>query len=169
MPSCGHGGLSTDGNQMKTISLLQPWCTLLCVGAKKIETRSWSTNHRGEIAIHASIGNTKKINQLLTEPPFGGAMRNIFGAKAYFEKGVELLPRGAVIATARITACYSTVDEEFNEGVFDYYPDLDTPLERAFGDFSPGRFGWVITNVKLLPKPIPVKGKLGLWEWDGAA
>lgn len=154
---------------MKTISLLQPWATLLSISAKCVETRSWSTNHRGEIAIHASLGFDNKSKALAWQSPFVDYFHLHYGEEAWTRSGVGILPRGAVIATARIAACYPTVDEEFNEGVFDYYPDLDTPDERAFGDFSPGRFGWVITNVKLLPKPIPAKGKLGLWEWDGAA
>lgn len=29
------------------ISLWQPWATLMAIGAKTIETRSWSTRHRG--------------------------------------------------------------------------------------------------------------------------
>lgn len=45
---------------MKVITLIQPWATLVALGEKKIETRSWSTNFRGRIAIHAG----KKIDNL---------------------------------------------------------------------------------------------------------
>lgn len=38
---------------MKAITVLQPWATLLVTGKKHIETRSWKTNYRGEILIHA--------------------------------------------------------------------------------------------------------------------
>lgn len=41
---------------MKALSLTQPWATLVAIGAKKIETRSWSTSYRGPVAIHASKG-----------------------------------------------------------------------------------------------------------------
>ena len=38
---------------MKALTLYQPWATLVAIGAKKIETRSWSTPYRGPLAIHA--------------------------------------------------------------------------------------------------------------------
>ena len=40
---------------MKALSLRQPWATLVAIGAKQIETRSWSTAYRGTIAIHAGL------------------------------------------------------------------------------------------------------------------
>jgi len=39
---------------MKAISLWQPWATLISIGAKRIETRSWETLYRGSIVIHAA-------------------------------------------------------------------------------------------------------------------
>ena len=40
----------------KTLTIAQPWATLVAIGAKQIETRSWQTNYRGDIAIHAGKG-----------------------------------------------------------------------------------------------------------------
>ena len=58
-------------------------------------------------------------------------------------------------------------------GIFDEYPELDTPQERAFGDFNVfdlknGRRRWafVLENVKPFSAPVPAKGALGLWEWS---
>jgi len=47
---------------MKALTLTQPWATLIACGAKRIETRSWATDFRGRIAIHAAKGLS----------PFGG-------------------------------------------------------------------------------------------------
>jgi activating signal cointegrator 1 len=44
---------------MKVITVIQPWATLLALGVKKFETRSWATKHRGELAVHAG----KKIDK----------------------------------------------------------------------------------------------------------
>lgn len=33
-------------------------------------------------------------------------------------------------------------------------------------DFSPGLFAWKLENLRLI-KPIPLKGKLSLWNYDG--
>jgi len=38
--------------------------------------------------------------------------------------------------------------------------------EFCFGDYTPGRFAWITEDVKRLEKPIPEKGRLGLWDYD---
>ena len=45
---------------MKVISVLQPWASLIVMGAKKIETRSWQTKYTGELLIHASLGKSRE-------------------------------------------------------------------------------------------------------------
>lgn len=44
---------------MKALTLIQPWATLIMLGEKQIETRSWNTKYRGKLAIHAG----KKIDK----------------------------------------------------------------------------------------------------------
>lgn len=39
---------------MKALTLWQPWASLVALGVKSIETRSWSTSYRGPLAIHAA-------------------------------------------------------------------------------------------------------------------
>lgn len=39
---------------------------------------------------------------------------------------------------------------------------IDLPL----GDFTPGRYGWLLDNVRPLAEPIPAKGRQGLWAPD---
>lgn len=43
---------------MKALSLWQPWATLIQVGVKWIETRSWRTAYRGPLAIHAGCSRS---------------------------------------------------------------------------------------------------------------
>lgn len=38
---------------MKVLTLHQPWASLIALGIKTIETRSWSTQYWGPLAIHA--------------------------------------------------------------------------------------------------------------------
>ena len=45
---------------MKAITIIQPWATLIALGEKQFETRSWFTKHRGELAIHAGKRSTAK-------------------------------------------------------------------------------------------------------------
>jgi ASCH domain len=40
---------------MKALSTRQPWAHLIVNGIKRIENRSWRTNYRGPMLIHAGI------------------------------------------------------------------------------------------------------------------
>lgn len=44
---------------LRCLAIQQPWAWLICAGAKTIENRSWSTDHRGTIAILASTSKTR--------------------------------------------------------------------------------------------------------------
>ena len=44
---------------MKVLSIKEPFASLISLGIKKIETRSWKTNYKGEIYIHASLTKSK--------------------------------------------------------------------------------------------------------------
>jgi hypothetical protein len=39
---------------MRALSVKQPWASLIALGEKTIECRSWSTRYRGPLLIHAS-------------------------------------------------------------------------------------------------------------------
>lgn len=41
---------------MKTLSVRQPWASYIAYGIKTVEHRSWSTDYRGPLLIHASGG-----------------------------------------------------------------------------------------------------------------
>lgn len=137
---------------MKLISLWEPWATLMAIGAKRIETRSWETSYRGWLAIHASKGGLGKreLAHTLSEPLFRDAL------------GTEPLNNGHIVAVVKLAECLPTEAVDCRPGVFDDYPDLDSPNERAFGDFSPGRYGWVTERLFRLPEPIPFKAMQGL-------
>ena len=40
---------------MKAITIHQPWAWAVATGRKTVENRTWSTNYRGPLAIHAGI------------------------------------------------------------------------------------------------------------------
>lgn len=134
---------------MRALTLTQPWATLVAIGAKRIETRSWSTGYRGPVAIHAAKGFPAWARQTCAEEPFASALR------AAGITGPSQLPLGAVVATAVIEDVLHT------EAVTWVQED-----ERAFGDYEDGRFAWFLRDVVRLPKPVPARGALGLWEWS---
>lgn len=39
---------------MKALTVRQPWAWAIACGGKDVENRSWSTSHRGVLAIHAA-------------------------------------------------------------------------------------------------------------------
>jgi hypothetical protein len=47
----------------------------------------------------------------------------------------------------------------------DFDRDEITPDELAYGDYTPGRYAWILKDVKQID-PVPAKGHLGLWNWD---
>lgn len=129
---------------MKALSLHQPWASLVAVGAKRVETRSWRTHHRGRVAIHAA--RFPGLLHLAREEPFAAALR-----------GIEL-PLGVVLATARLVDCVPTVCG-LSRSL--------TAVEHAFGDYSEGRWAWLLEDVEPLATPVPARGYPGLWEWGG--
>lgn len=138
---------------MKALSLTQPWATLVAIGAKRIETRSWGTGHRGPLAIHAAKGFGQKEQSLCFEEPFRWVLKNFFGPD--FAPGN--LPTGAVVGLTEVIGCKKMTSE--------WIETIGDP-ERAFGLYEPGRSGWLLGPATWLPEPIPVKGALGLWEFE---
>ncbi len=133
---------------MKAISLLQPWATLVIMGVKTIETRSWRTEHRGNILIHASQGKAGSI--FAFEPPF----------KKYIPD-FKKLPFGAIIGQVNIT----TVERIKSLGMSDEIINRLTMEEKAFGDYTDGRYAWILKDFKKFDKPIPARGMLSIWEY----
>jgi hypothetical protein len=138
---------------MKTLSLLQPWATLVVMGAKKIETRSWNTKYRGEILIHASAN--KKEAELLCGVPGKDPFKR-------FIRHCTDLPFGAIIGKANIVST-ATTTELLSSNMF--IKDIQlTDQEKAFGDYTPGRYGWLLKDAIQFRNPVKAKGSLSLWE-----
>lgn len=159
---------------MKTLTLTQPWASLVACGAKRIETRSWSTSYRGSLAIHAAKGFPADAKDFtyakLTRDCLLAGNLGLKVERSFYEGGGvhrldTQLPRGSIVATCQLVDVLPTVSVGCLSGVFEDWPDLDTEQERAFGNYDPGRFAWVLENVEMLGDPIAAKGALGLWEW----
>lgn len=134
---------------MKVLSLLQPWATLVVIRAKQIETRSWSTDYRGELLIHASTG---KVGALLAmEPPF----------TKYIKKFKDL-PFGAIIGRVTLKDVLLIEEKKLEGNTLNQL----TLEELAFGDFSVGRYAWLLSDAVQIDKPIPAKGSLRLWDFE---
>ena len=134
---------------MKALSLTQPWATLVAIGAKRIETRSWPTPYRGPLAIHAAKNFPRDCKELCLVPPFRAAL-----VRGGIHR-ISDLPLGSIIATCTLFDCQKT----------DFLASQIGIEEADFGNYAFGRFGFLLRDVAPLEIPITVKGALGLWEW----
>lgn len=176
---------------MKTITLHQPWASLVALGVKTIETRSWPTKHRGPLAIHAGKRRPKQIwcdadegTPELVFPLFDSYeqtpcwewMENVHD---YTQQGYRWIgPLGAVVATANLVDCIPMVDrwsEEDDGGrclmieddgrLVDIVRLGDVSDQLPYGHFEPGRFAWLLEDVTPI-EPVPARGMQGLWNWE---
>lgn len=163
---------------MKILSLWQPWASLLGLGAKRIETRSWQTPYRGPLVIHAAKAwNQECESCYLYEPYFMEALVPLTGPQGiqFAQSAVRAckakLPFGAIIAVVNLIDCCPTVDmieSPAYPSAFRKYPQLDTPQERSFGNYNPERYAWVTNHLRVLSEPLPFKGGQGLRDLDPA-
>ncbi len=153
---------------MKTISLWQPWASAIATGAKTIETRHWPTSYRGALAIHAAKRKVKsELLDFASDPQWCAAL----GFEPYQDFG-NILPFGAIVAVCVLIDCRPTHlftrDElktrRLSRSPRHYQAVLDSWTEEMLGDFTSGRFGWVLRDIKPLIEPILYRGEQGLFE-----
>ncbi len=212
---------------MKAITIRQPWASLVALGVKTVETRSWHTRYRGPLAIHAGLqtlakGHSAEIGEWLYRPSnqYGWELwpPNTHNEFEGFERCClkMIAPTfGAVVATCELAdvvpiVWYGSarrgsmyyVDWE-KEGI--WYANADLPLDgRAedysdqlpFGDFTPGRYAWMLKDIRSVAdrcplcwgegswpsftmqvcplcrgtrgvaSHVPARGRQGLWNWE---
>lgn len=130
---------------MKVISIIEPWASLIKEQVKYIETRSWKTNYRGKIYIHASL---KKVSQK--------DERINYLVSLLQDKNFKY---GHIIAEATLIDCVY-MDEEFLNKI------KTNNTEYICGEYSLGRYAWILKDVKPLQTPIKAKGSLGIWNYQ---
>ena len=126
---------------MKVLSIKEPFATLIKDGVKIYETRSWKTNYRGELYIHASLSLSKS--------------ERVESAKKYLKS--EIKP-GCILCKCELVDCIPMTDE------FIKYINKETS-EYDYGLYSEGRYAWKLKVLEVLDEPIPAKGKLGIWNY----
>lgn len=146
---------------MKALSLWQPWATLVAIGQKRVETRSWRTSYRGPLL----ICSTQKVpgdvfRKTTTDPRFYERVRC---SPIGYEHGVAL-------CVVDLEACVPS--EEWIDGAKEAEQWDAVQCESMLGDLSPGRFAWTLRRPRplwrknehgMLLKMIDVKGRQGLW------
>ena len=121
---------------MKAISLWQPWASLVAYGIKDRENRSWPTNYRGPLLIHAA----KRWDD--------GALLEV---KRWIAEGIVKptkplpteWPEGVLVGCAILEDCrmHKLVGNEPNPW------------------HMPGCWGWHLTHAIGFRVPIPIRGR----------
>lgn len=131
---------------MKVISLMEPWASLVKEKIKHIETRSWKTNYRGELYIHASQRKLTKKD------------REKYKVQLSLLKDVDF-KYGHIICKCNLIDC-KTMTEEFIREI------KKNDKEYICGEYKVGRYAWILENIIPLEVPLTAKGSLGIWNYS---
>jgi hypothetical protein len=134
---------------MKALSIKQPWASLIAHGIKDIENRTWKTNFRGRIYIHASAKFAfRHFDEMLDDNQL--------------ELAKELncvLHTSAIIGEVDIVDCVINHPSIWAEKTH-YFAHTKVPIDKII-------YNWVLSNPMLYDKPIlNVKGKLSFWDFE---
>lgn len=124
---------------MKVITLKQPWATLVAEGIKKYEFRTWKTNYRGKVLIHAGAGIDKQE------------------LERFKDLNLEY-PSKKIIAEVEIDDCLE-LTPELNQTIIN-------ENNIAYGSKIRTGYAWKLKNVKKLNVDEEINGKLGFWNYD---
>lgn len=123
---------------MRAVSLWRPWPWTIFYGGKDVENRPWALDFRGDIVLHATkhfdADSVPFIERTLRKGSF---------------KPPLMLPSAhaeGLIGVVEIVGCYE-IDET-----------------RPPGRWEMGPFCWEIANPRAFAKPIPWKGKQGIFH-----
>jgi hypothetical protein len=134
---------------MKSITVYQPYASLVALGHKPHETRSWPTSYRGPLLVHAGKQWNPTLERAWVEADAALVARGLAPLQA------GDMPFGAVVAIATLADCYPT------RGALGLRARDE--LDERFGDWSAGRWAWLLEHVCPLSEPIPWRGAQGLW------
>lgn len=137
---------------MKALTVRQPYASLIALGHKLVENRSWSTLHRGPLAVHAGAawhpaGGTdwRVLDAVSCDPAFGGAL-GPFPLPHAVDR--TWFPRSRVLVIVDLIDC-------------------PPGTVRCCGPWgSPDTWHWVLAAPRAVDQAPVVAGRLGLWLVD---
>ena len=151
------------------ITIWQPWATLIAIGAKRFEFRSWPAPSRfvgRRVAIHAGARAVSKndVRDLLLR------LHSSYWRETCLERepSIELLtrvlmspgtlPRSSIVCLATLGA--PVRDAEMAEKV-----GLPAPNDSDRDEHT--NWGWPLTDIERLEPFVPARGFQGWWTWEG--
>ncbi len=126
---------------MKVLTIIQPWAGLIATGQKRIENRSWNTDYRGPLVIHA-------------------------GKKWSYDYNGE--PQDAAPESQRVSGRLIAIVDLLDTFLIGRCPEKYHPLlsEQTDRGFAVGPYCWVLGDPRMLigNHQLPLRGQLGLWS-----
>ena len=125
------------GDIVKVLSIREPYASLIKLKIKTIETRSFKTNYRGELYIHASLSKSNVGDELskLVMPMYG-----------------------KIICKCKLVDCVLMTENYVKE------IKEKMPMEYKCGLYEAGRYAWILESVEEIDA-IEAKGNLGIWNF----
>jgi hypothetical protein len=133
-----HADAFTTNPQIRALSIRQPWMWPVC-HRDKVENRSWPA----PVHLLGALFCLHAAGQVDRAAFYDDRIKALSDLPA-----CEDLPRGAVVAVARLADCHAAAG------------DCCAP----WGE--PDLFHWRFDRIRLLPEPIACRGSLGPWRPD---
>jgi hypothetical protein len=167
---------------MKTLSVRQPYATLICAGVKPIENRSWNTDYRGTILIHASknYADLFKMPELQLFHEYDKMISSSGEIKKSEGKILKIENDRIFLIDENYRKEYellkTEIAEQADKGLTVFCPqaiigsvEIVDVVKNSDSKFAePGNFHWILKNPVLFQNPIEdVKGKLRFWDFNG--
>jgi len=181
---------------VKALTLQQPWAWAVCHASKRCENRAWlgapgllaqaRSLVSQRFAVHAAAGTGTRAAAhaaALDVICIVGPTCDAFVSAGGRWLPAPELPRGAIVATARLAEVRHIVDNDAHieivgpDGKVHYRRPVGDPMgdeararpgyrviERAADPWAiPGTVGLLLADVRVLPVPVPCKGAQGWW------
>lgn len=119
---------------LRAISVHQPWAHAILHLGKDVENRTWSTEWRGWVAIHAS----KNLSSYTRESKLD--WKALYGVEL---PEPEKMAYGAILGAVRLTDCTTK------------------PVDSRWAEANVVH--WLLRHARILSDPIPFRGRQGLF------
>mgnify|MGYP003385566635 CR=1 FL=1 len=150
-----------------TLTVWQPWATLIAIGAKPLEYRGWELPTRligQRVAVHAGARPVKKdeVRELLLH------LQSSFWRETGLlrEPAIKLLtdvlmspgalPRSSIV-------CLATMGKAIRNGEMERRMGLPVIADSDRTEHT--NWGWPLLDIQPLEPPLPARGAQGWWHW----
>jgi hypothetical protein len=116
------------------LSVRQPWTELLISGRKSIEIRTWTTDYRGPLWLHAGSNANPELERLF---------------------GLQDPYRGGFVGSIQLAVIVPLTSDRWIRWRENH---LDT------GQYRHGMLAWIMEAPRRFRVPVPGKGRLGLFK-----